>query len=231
MLTIPRLPVPVAGSWAPLPKHCWCRRAAWGPGTGPLAGMPCWAVHAARLAPGGPGGSLPPLEGASGVKRSPSPSCLSLLQAVGTRCRHTLAAGCRPGHLALALWLACPAGRCTPRGGHASARGCPSRFCEGRLALGALTLPAPFLSCGQPGVGVDMVPVVPVCLCGCVVVLCVPRCCVAVCPLLYSPFPVSSVLNYLFFRQAAGCGCACGARGAPLLSSPARAALVLPLLY
>ena len=92
-----RAPCPVAGGLrglAPVPPRLPVLRApvevhhplavgagvrAWGPSTVPLACMPCGRLRAAGLVGGRPlGGGLPPLRGASGVRRCPSPSCPSL---------------------------------------------------------------------------------------------------------------------------------------------------------
>ena len=119
---------------------------AWGPGTGPLACLPCWALRAVVVAggcPGGGGGSSRCCEGLQGVRRSPSPGCPSLGQAVGVRCPHVVRAGARawgPGTGPLAC-MPCwtlravePARGCP--GGGSSGRG------EGRLASGAQPPPA-----------------------------------------------------------------------------------------
>ena len=46
-LTITRLRVLGEESRGALPAYCWCRCAGWGSVTGPLAGMPSWALRAA----------------------------------------------------------------------------------------------------------------------------------------------------------------------------------------
>ena len=100
---------------------------------------------------------------------------------------------CRRGDPALALWLACPVGHCAPRGWREGARGGgTSRRCEGRLGLGALPLPAARPWGGRPGVGVGVVPVVPVCPCGCMAVRCVLWRCVVRWCLPPSSLPVCS---------------------------------------
>ena len=89
---------------------------------------------------------------ASGGRRSPSPGCPSLGQAVGVSCPHAVGAGVRvwgPGTGPLAC-LPCWALRAAGVAG-----GCPgggsSRRCEGRLGLGALPLPVARPWGRQPG--------------------------------------------------------------------------------
>ena len=115
----PRLPVPGANSRGPLPVSLWRGQRGY-EGLAPTPQLTvlqdrvgrCGAGR--RASPGG--GHLVHSCGPSRVRCSHSPGCPSLGQAVRACCPHAVGAVCRPGAPALALWLACLAGRCVPRG-------------------------------------------------------------------------------------------------------------------
>ena len=106
---------------------------------------PCGpALLAVGVAEGRPrGGCLPPLRGASEVRRSPSPDCPPTGRAVGVRHPHAVGAG-------VWVWgpitapLACmPCGGCVPRGWRGAVPGgLACHRCEGRLVSGAVPPPA-----------------------------------------------------------------------------------------
>ena len=151
------------GNWCqalslPLPPVLWggrpgsrdpCVPGAVGAGVGtqhrphsvPLCGP---ALLAVGLAEGRPrGGCLPPLRGASEVRRSPSPDCPPAGRAVGVRYPRAVGAG-------VWVWgpntvpLACtPCGGCVPRGWWGAFPGgrVACHRCEGRLVSGAVPPP------------------------------------------------------------------------------------------
>ena len=126
-----------------------CVPGAVGAGVGtqhrPHSVRPCEpALLAVGVAEGRPwGGCLPPLRGASEVRRSPSPDCPPTGRAVGVRHPHAVVAG-------VWVWgpitapLACmPCGGCVPRGRRGAVPGVVAcRRCEGRLVSGAVPPPA-----------------------------------------------------------------------------------------
>ena len=128
---------------------------AWGPSTRPtacaLAGWRCSLCGWRKGVPGG--GCLPPLRGASEVRRPPSPDCPPTGRAVGVRYPRAVGAG-------VLVWgpntvpLACmPCGGCVPRGwwGGVPGGGLSATVVRG-VWCQALSLPRPpVLWGGQPG--------------------------------------------------------------------------------
>ena len=87
-----------------------------------------------------------------GVGAHPPPAARPWGRQLGSPAHMLWVRVCGCGDPALALWLACPAGRCVPRGWREVARGGgSSRRCEGRLGLGALPLPVARPWGRQPG--------------------------------------------------------------------------------
>ena len=74
-LSLPRLPAFWAGCWGPPPTCCGRGCVGVGARNCPLGLHALWGLHAAGVARGRPrgGGGLPPLRGAPGVRRCPSP--------------------------------------------------------------------------------------------------------------------------------------------------------------
>ena len=67
-----------AGCWGPSPRCCGCGRTGVGAHHCPFGLHALWGLHAGGVAGGRPRGvGLPPLPGASGVRRCPSPCRLS----------------------------------------------------------------------------------------------------------------------------------------------------------
>ena len=144
---VPRGPCPWACP-APVPCSVW---RAWGgafwsrfPPTWLGAVRPLWGWRK-----GVPGGCLPLLQGASDVRRSPSPDCPPTGRAVGVHYPHAAGAG-------VWVWgpntvpLACmPCGGCVPRGWRGAVPGGGAfHRCEGRLRSGA---PPPPTACPLGG--------------------------------------------------------------------------------
>ena len=89
------------------------------------------------------GGCLPPLLGASEVRRCPSPDCPPTGRAVGVRNHVLWARVCGCGGRTLSPWPACPVGAaCRGGGGGPSPGGVACHHCEGRLVSGAVSPPA-----------------------------------------------------------------------------------------
>ena len=145
-----------AGSWGSATRVSRVRSVrAWGPSTGPtacaLAGRRCSLWGWRKGVPGG--GCLPPLSGASEVRRCPSPDFPPTGWAVGVRHPRAVGAG-------VWVWgpntvpLACmPCGGCVPRGW---CGGCPRGRWPATVVRGvwcqALPFPwPPVLWSGQPG--------------------------------------------------------------------------------
>ena len=86
---------------------------------------------------------LPPLRGASGVRRCPSPDCPPTGRAVGVRHPHAVNAGVWVWG-PIAAPLACmPCGGCVPRGWRGAVPGgVACHCCQGRLVSGAVPPPA-----------------------------------------------------------------------------------------
>ena len=153
----------VRGVWCqalslPLPPVFWggrpgsrdpCVPGAVGAGVGtqhrPHSLRPCWpALLAVGRAEGRPqGGGLPPLRGASEVRRSPSPDCPPTRRAVGVRYPRAVGTGMWLWGPNTVPWACMPCGGCVPRGwwGAVPGGGVACHRCEGRLVSG--TVPPP----------------------------------------------------------------------------------------
>ena len=139
-LSLSQLPVLGTDSWGLLPVSCvpgMCpyespapapqltllragvARCRGGSRASPREGVLC--LHEGRLGLG----ARPPLAARSMGRQAGSASHLLRVRV------------CRGGDLALALWLACLAGRCAPQRLPEGAGGCSFCRCEGRLRLGA----------------------------------------------------------------------------------------------
>ena len=155
MFPLPRLPTHWAGCWGPSPTCCGRGRVGVGAHHCPFGLHALWGLRAAGLAGGRPrGGGLPPLRGASGVRRCPSP------------CRPSSGAGSRGPATHVSRVLSVQAWgpstgptACALAGRHCSLwrwqKGVPGggafHRCEGRLRSGAPPPPTARLLSGLLG--------------------------------------------------------------------------------
>ena len=126
-----------------------CVPGAVGAGVGtqhrPHSVHPCGpALLAVGVAEGRPWGGCPPsLQGASEVRRSPSPDCPLTGRAVGVRYPRLWERACGCGGPTLSPWPARPVGAaCRGGGGRPSPGGVACHRCGGRLVSGAVPPPA-----------------------------------------------------------------------------------------
>ena len=101
VLSLPRLLAHWAGCWGPPPTCCGCGCVGMGAQHCPLGLHALWGLRAAGVAGGRPrGGGLPPLLGAPGVRRCPSPGRPSSgAGGQGSAIRVSLAVGVAEGYL------------------------------------------------------------------------------------------------------------------------------------
>ena len=142
MLSLPRLPAHWAGCWGPPPMCCGRGCVGVGAQHCPLGLHALWGLRAAGVVGGrSRGGGLPPLRGASGVRRCPSPGRPSSGEGGRgsatpvSRVRSVRAWGTSTGPTACA-----PAGRhCSLWGWRKGVPGGGAFYhCEGRLRSGAV---------------------------------------------------------------------------------------------
>ena len=154
-LFLPRLPAHWAACWGP-PPTC-CERGCVGVGAQhcPLGLHALWGLRAAGVVGGCPrGGGLPPLRGAPGVRRCPSPAARPLERAA--KVPRPLCPGCGrcgrgdPAPVPQRVPLRAGVARCGG-GGRASPGGVPATVVRGACCQALPLSRPPALWNGQPG--------------------------------------------------------------------------------